>query len=1048
MELKSFKVPFTIFLLLVACIANAEIEAMAGRVTLNDTRNIPAEFTHVCFDTPFSVPPLVFSLPNNNDPNSRLTLRIRNVTETGFDIAQVESPEDANPNAPAGNVPQTVDFLAIVAGDYTLSNGSLMRVASIDITDYQARGIPGRSWHNVSTLDLGYTQPPIVIASIQTMNNELNPFPSSDPFLATTIRRVNDTRFDIALERGETNTGIINNTETIAYITLPPDLTGQLTDDISYESFTTAQNITGVNTCRVVNLTVDNGENPLVFASQNSRNGNNGGWLSRCAISPTTVGFWVVEDMDRDIEGAHIDEEASGLALRGDFDDLTNSCAINHYEIKHDGHGLTCEAETISISACYNNDAGPCRLSSKPVTLNVKATGTNSITDNITFTGTGIASIPYTLVDPTVTLSIDNETITATNPTECINGDVSGDPASCNMSFADAGFRFLYGNTDSTTLPNQISGSHFNDTLKIQAVEDVNGKCEGIFTGDVNIELSQQNVTPDLTNPGLNFQVDAPTTTDIAKYDPSNPLIPGTGVALNFGANSIATITNPVYNDAGEIRLHANYNVGGITLVGSSNPFWVSPAKLVVSATVETTLGTKTLDGASAADNKTHKAGADFDLTVTAYNAATPSLITQNYLPGQIQLKLTRTGPTLAGSVDGKLTYASSSSFSTSIDTPSPVLFQNANLSNFILGVSSYSAARYSEVGLLKIDVQDRSYGSPNVTIPADVINIGRFIPDHFEQVVVEHGSLGATCDAAYSGQRDEITDNGAITYNTSPILKITAHNQQDEITQNYYEDSQDSVNDYMKLSANDITIMAPTFDQTRIGVNGSNLLLTANINSGTLSQNDLTSGSTSGSALTRGELHYKLSSGDHFYYQRSANALVPPFTSEIDFAVTSIIDTDNVDVNVTETEPASPTGVEIRFGRLVLENSLGPETSNLPQPMQLEHYNGTKFIVSSDNDCLSYNQDKIILDRIDFDEALTPAFGGMGLFESGKTQEIKLQAPGVRGEIGVSYDTYDWLKYDWSDNGAYDENPSAIATFGLFRGNDRVIYSRETTDQ
>ena len=217
MELKFLKVPFTIFLLLVACIANAEIEAMAGRVTLNDTRNIPAEFTHVCFDTPFSVPPLVFSLPNNSDENNRLALRIRNVTETGFDIAQVESTEDANPNPPAGNVPQTVDFLAIAAGDYTLSNGSLMRVDTVDITDYQGRSVTGRSWHRVSTLDLGYTQSPTIIASIQTMNNELNPFPSSDPFLATAIRRVNNTRFDIALERGETNTGTINNTETIVF---------------------------------------------------------------------------------------------------------------------------------------------------------------------------------------------------------------------------------------------------------------------------------------------------------------------------------------------------------------------------------------------------------------------------------------------------------------------------------------------------------------------------------------------------------------------------------------------------------------------------------------------------------------------------------------------------------------------------------------------------------------------------------------------------------------------------------------------------------------
>nr|WP_141235509.1 DUF6701 domain-containing protein [Pseudoalteromonas sp. NBT06-2] len=80
---------------------------------------------------------------------------------------------------------------------------------------------------------------------------------------------------------------------------------------------------------------------------------------------------------------------------------------------------------------------------------------------------------------------------------------------------------------------------------------------------------------------------------------------------------------------------------------------------------------------------------------------------------------------------------------------------------------------------------------------------------------------------------------------------------------------------------------------------------------------------------LPKSVLHYQFSDDDNFFYHRSANTLVTPFTSVIDFSVASITDTDNV--KVTQTVDASPTGVEIRFGRLVLVNSFGPETSNLP---------------------------------------------------------------------------------------------------------------------
>ena len=69
-------------------------------------------------------------------------------------------------------------------------------------------------------------------------------------------------------------------------------------------------------------------------------------------------------------------------------------------------------------------------------------------------------------------------------------------------------------------------------------------------------------------------------------------------------------------------------------------------------------------------------------------------------------------------------------------------------------------------------------------------------------------------------------------------------------------------------------------------------------MNTGTLSQNDLTTLIPADNPLPRGVLHYQFSELDNFFYNRSANALVAPFNSDIDFSIATIIDSDNVNVD------------------------------------------------------------------------------------------------------------------------------------------------------
>ncbi|TWX68272.1 DUF6701 domain-containing protein [Colwellia sp. C1TZA3] len=693
---------------------------------------------------------------------------------------------------------------------------------------------------------------------------------------------------------------------------------------------------------------------------------------------------------------------------------------IDHYEIIHDGQGLTCEAETVTIKACTNTiEDGSCTLSNETVTLDVKATGSSSsVVDTISFTGTGTASIPYAVAESTL-LSLENASVVATNSLVCSNGNTS----SCQLDFVDAGFIFFSGDND-TALPNQISGIKFDYDLKIKAIN----ACAGLFTGDTNIDLSQKNVNPEGTS-GLLFSING---NNIAKK--SNGISP-TSTTLSFDADGVADILTPIYYDAGKISLYANYEVDGVIVSGSSNAFWVSPAALVVSAQLEG----KDLNGASATATPTHKAGEDFDLTVTAYNH--PGNITQNYSPGNIQVKLERTGPTLTNSVDGDLTYALASSQTTSTSPE----FEDATLNNFLSGISTYNAAQYSEVGLLNLDVQDSDYGNVSIIIPAAAIDIGRFTPDHFQQTVVEQGSLDAVCNQnstfAYVGQVVSDPEKGAISYLVNPVVELTAKNVQGLITKNY------TAPDYNKLIAAANFIIIPTADSTISGKNGSLLPLTANLLAGTLSF---------GLPLDGGILHYELADNDNFFYPRNENSELNAQDNNIDFLIDqdNFVDSDGIAI-ISPKNITSTASINIRFGRAAIENSFGPETVDLPQSFSTQYLNANgRYVVNEQDSCTNYDADNIKLTSGTLNKNATSVNDAAGQIDDGETRAIILTAPGAgkQGNINIEYEVYSWLKYDWNWNGVdaklFDENPSAIATFGVFRGNDRIISWQEIFNQ
>lgn len=776
---------------------------------------------------------------------------------------------------------------------------------------------------------------------------------------------------------------------------------------------------------------------PIVFGDNSSTYGGNGNG-SLPSFYSANGRFDEVRIYDRVLTQAEISTDM--------LDDAGCAPLFSHYLIEHDGNGLTCDAEPITVKACVDASCSIIDTANdSDVTLFVNGAFPQVISLNNGISSN--ASFNYTDTTIPATLSLGSNY-------QCL--DTSANSNNCNVTFSDVGFIF-------SNIGNQIAGNEFSG-ISLQAVKAGTtnpGVCEPLFTNSgspINIDIAMEYVTPNRVTTN-SYTIDlAPIAKNLLGIASSYNYTP---VPLLFDSTSTAVINNNVYHDAGEIRLYARYvepASGGLpsyTVSGGSNTFWVQPDKFLMTATDPVSpfndLNATTFDG-----TPTYHAGKPFNFSITAVNRN--NVTTTNYQSSAPQLSVQRTGPTTVG-IEGFFTYVAGNALETQL-SPS-VTFKPATIS-FANGVFNSNTAEYNEVGLIAVDFQDADYGNlptgSKITVttgsasgvsPPQPLNIGRFTPAYFEQTVEEHGDLKGECGIwAYSGQMDSAELKGAILYDLLPVLEVSAFNARRVLTQNYRDDGT-SAEDYMKLEDDAVSITPPTQDikDGKLGVGNPILLTSANINT-PVNAISLVSG---------GVVHYQLSDEDNFIYEHTNNSLLPPFTAEFDMAIASIIDSDGVVANVFE-DIELRSGVEIRFGRLILENSYGSETKDLPQMFKVQYLDldpvsGEEvFKVNEDDNCslITSLGNRLTATRAPTNGVVPqapPTIVDTGNVGNGEYRGVDILAPGNRGQMNVEYEAFPWLKFDWGASGNHDQNPTAEANFGLYRGNDRVIYWREVSN-
>lgn len=171
-------------------------------------------------------------------------------------------------------------------------------------------------------------------------------------------------------------------------------------------------------------------------------------------------------------------------------------------------------------------------------------------------------------------------------------------------------------------------------------------------------------------------------------------------------------------------------------------------------------------------------------------------------------------------------------------------------------------------------------------------------------------------------------------------------------------------------------------------------------------------------------------------------------------------VDPDGVTMTAAAIAPATP----LRYGRVALQNAYGSELLDLAMPMTAEYWNGTNWTKNTDDSCssgitLSTSVITGPITTVCAWDSGNPGNSGIGCTTAGTTANkfnepppttdkgnfnLNLKAPGanITGSIDITATVPSFLQFNWQGTG--NVNPTARATFGIYKGNNSQIYLRE----
>jgi MSHA biogenesis protein MshQ len=780
-------------------------------------------------------------------------------------------------------------------------------------------------------------------------------------------------------------------------------------------------------------LTIENSNNTLlnalIYATGNVEIGNN---------PSITGGVSAAGSLSR---GNNINYDAGAIAGT-DFGSLCNNPdsvgQIDHFRFVHAATGLSCNPLDVTLKACATADCSRLYEGSIITTL---SPSTWEGGDQRTFTG-GQAFLKLRGVGD-VNLGIATVTPTANNPLRCSTTD-------CMVYFAQSGFIF--------TVPDLLAGKP-QSGIALQAVRSEPGdpqRCvPGFGPATRTVQFWGTHVTPGTGSMALKFNGDAIS---------MNAAAP-TSLTLNFDNMATAVLPSLSYADAGQMRLNARYlgtgAEAGLDMRGSdefvSRPygFHIATPGQDSSCTAATVEG---CDALSVGEQRI-AAGDPFDLNIRAVawqsdeEPRTAITLADNPTTPNFQLNGMRLDSLQALPAAGAFEYLDPAG------AWAPLASYDHAAGSMTLKV------RQREVGIFQVSAAPLVYFGESIGGGESAL-LGRFTPAWLG--VTSTASLTPACGAfSYQGQLVAFADG-------KPTLRITGYNRRSQVTQNY------DLGNFWRLAAPQreaYVLNGPAGLVARLQEFGDQQSLPA--------VTDDVSGDGSRLFEWREE------------GVRQADALswsMPVSASEADLPLdlsasggllqlrvvqAQLTDLDDVCYRGSTGQAGSCEdfvqafgGIELRLGRLRIEDGSAVVTQQLDLPYWLEYLSGWNpaasgqaqelWVKSADDSCSPPRLGDVQLEPDSFTGNLaatdfpTPS-GSLIPSLPEATQPsglIRLPAPNKQGSVLVSLSglqaeppALPWLMYNWKDHSRTGDGlkaPMGKATFGPQSTQRALIFRRE----
>lgn len=688
----------------------------------------------------------------------------------------------------------------------------------------------------------------------------------------------------------------------------------------------------------------------------------------------------------------------------------TPPASVHHYELSYASPGVTCEAEPVIIKACTN--AACTTLYSGTTSVTLAATNGGSWTNSSpTFSaGSASSALRKTSTGSSV-ISLSAASPAASNALECKSG---GAPDStCSISFADTGLKIV-GNDDMMAVPTLIAGEGYDARLRAIRTDINTGACEARVQGSRPVSLAYRCVDPTscISSKKLNINgIDGVGGTNLDGTAAASPLV-YKSVNLTFDASGKAPL-GLYFPDVGRIELNAQLSLAAsgndpaITLTAPASAFVVRPYEIRVSAVTKSSgpggnpATTNGLPGFMAA-------GSPFRVLLNVLNKK--GELTPNFNKETTAETLTVEFSSLVYPVGGAGNtpdlLVKNGNFTAVAGTPGQ--FENQQLS-------------WLDAGSIKIlgKLSDDSYlGAGDVSQKPVSETIGRFYPQHF--VLSSHSSANlcgsGSAVFSYMSQPGVPLSFTLEAVNTAGTRLLNYHSASYTGTAGIGLVAENNGSTHTPDLGSRLTGQpSPTWQQGRYQFSASSLQLVR------------------GSGLD----------GPFLNFQPGIKVLAERDSRNLE----STLLTMNAATSGTCTGngcDATPIGNELKFyyGRHRLENAYANAFQPAPVVLKAEVWNGSQFVLHSADSCSDVKPASLTVTGT---PALTVS-GSNTTLASGvnPVNSLLLSAPGQNGSWGLQYQAPVWLKYNWDTTAAGDENPSATALFGRYRGNDRLIYQRE----